>query len=212
MAQKYKRKWINYIVDWDLQFIIISQSLIYMFFIVLITVGVILSPLIIYDIVFSTNLDVQYRSAQTFLVLVKRLVPAIIVVLVLFTLHQIIITHKICGPLVNFSHTFKRLAEGDLTRTIYLRQGDYLKRECDKINDMIDGLSGILRRLIEDHKKLIVKLEDIMMRVEDIDTREKIHCSLEILNNEVHYVANTMSVFKLEEDSRSPGTSSQQEK
>jgi methyl-accepting chemotaxis protein len=182
-----------------------------MFFIVLITVGVILSPLI-YDMVFSTNLDVQYQSAQTFLVLVKRLVPAIIVVLVLFTVHQIIITHKICGPLVNFSHTFKRLAEGDLTRKIYLRQGDYLKRECDKINDMIDGLSGILRRLIEDHKKLILKLEDIMMRVQDIDTRENIQCSLEILNNEVHYVANTMKVFKLEEDSQSPGTSSQQEK
>lgn len=211
MAQKYKRKWINYIVDWDLQFRIISQSLIYMFFIVLITVGVILSPLI-YDMVFSTNLDVQYQSAQTFLVLVKRLVPAIIVVLVLFTVHQIIITHKICGPLVNFSHTFKRLAEGDLTRKIYLRQGDYLKRECDKINDMIDGLSGILRRLIGDHKKLILKLEDIMMRVQDIDTRENIQCSLEILNNEVHYVANTMTVFKLEEDSQSPGTSSQQEK
>lgn len=211
MAQKYKRKWINYIVDWDLQFRIISQSLIYMFFIVLITVGVILSPLI-YDMVFSTNLDVQYQSAQTFLILVKRLVPAIIVVLVLFTVHQIIITHKICGPLVNFSHTFKRLAEGDLTRKIYLRQGDYLKRECDKINDMIDGLSGILRRLIEDHKKLILKLEDIMMRVQDIDTRENIQCSLEILNNEVHYVANTMTVFKLEEDSQSPGTSSQQEK
>ncbi|MCX5846387.1 MAG: methyl-accepting chemotaxis protein [Deltaproteobacteria bacterium] len=208
MAQKYKRKWTNYIVDWDLQFRIISQSLIYMFFIVLITVGVILSPLI-YDMVFSTNLDVQYQSAQTFLVLVKRLIPAIIVVLVLFTVHQIIITHKICGPLVNFSHTFKRLAEGDLTRKIYLRQGDYLKRECDKINDMIDGLSGILRRLIEDHKKLILKLEDIMMRVEDIDTRENIQCSLEILNNEVHYVANTMSVFKLEEDTQSPGTSSQ---
>jgi methyl-accepting chemotaxis protein len=211
MAQKYKRKWINYIVDWDLQFRIISQSLIYMFFIVLITVGVILSPLI-YDMVFSTNLDVQYQSAQTFLVLVKRLVPAIIVVLVLFTLHQIIITHKICGPLVNFSHTFKRLAEGDLTRKIYLRQGDYLRRECDKINDMIDGLSGILRRLIEDHKKLILKLEDIMMRVSDIDTKEKIQCSLELLNNEVHYLANSMAVFKLEEDSQLPGTSSQQEK
>ena len=211
MAQKYKRKWINYIVDWDLQFRIISQSLIYMFFIVLITVGVILSPLI-YDMAFSTNLDVQYNSAQTFLVLVKRLVPAIILVLVLFTVHQIIITHKICGPLVNFSHTFKRLAEGDLTRKIYLRQGDYLRRECNKINDMIDGLSGILRRLIEDHNKLIVKLEDIMTHVQDIDTREKIQNSLEILNNEVHYVASTMAVFKLEEDSPSPGTSSQQEK
>jgi hypothetical protein len=51
-----------------------------------------------------------------------------------------------------------------------------------------------------------------MMRVQDIDTRENIQCSLEILNNEVHYVANTMKVFKLEEDSQSPGTSSQQEK
>jgi hypothetical protein len=87
-----------------------------------------------------------------------------------------------------------------------------LRRECNKINEMIDGLSGILKRLIEDHKKLIVKLEDIMTHIQDIDTREKIQNSLEILNNEVHYVTSTMAVFKLEEDLPSPGTSSQQEK
>jgi len=211
MAQNHERKLKNYIIDWDLQFRIISHSLIYMFLVALIIVGIILFPLI-YDMAFSKNLDVQYHSAQTFLILAKQLVPAIIVIMVLFSLHQILITHRICGPLVNFSHTFKRLAEGDLTRKVYLRQGDYLKKECAKINEMIDGLSGILKRLIEDHGRLITKLEDIIKDVQDIGTREKIQSSLEILKNEVSYISNNMAIFKLEENSQSLGTSFQQKK
>ena len=211
MAQKFERKWKNYIIDWDLQFRIISHSLIYMFFVMLVTVCVILFPLI-YDMVFSNNLDVQYNSAQTFLVLAKRLIPAIVLVLVLFVLHQILVTHKICGPLVNFSHTFKRLAEGDLTRKVYLRRGDYLTKECDKINMMIDGLSDILKHLVEDHKKLILTLERTLSHIQDIDTKEKIQSSLEILTSEAHYLANTIAVFKLEESPESTETSSPQEK
>ena len=211
MAQNYERKLKNYIIDWDLQFRIISHSLIYMLFVVLITMGVILFPLI-YDMAFSRNLDVQYHSAQTFLILVKRLVPAIIVIMVLFALHQILITHRICGPLVNFSHTFRRLAEGDLTRKVYLRQGDYLKKECTKINEMIDGLSGILKHLMEDHRKLILTLEDIIKNVQDSGTREKIQSSLEIIKNEVYYISNNMAIFKLDENPQSSGASFPQEK
>jgi methyl-accepting chemotaxis protein len=211
MAEKFERKWKNYIIDWDLQFRIIFHSLIYMFFVMLVTVCVILFPLI-YDMAFSNNLDVQYNAAQTFLVLAKRLIPAIILVLVLFVLHQILVTHKICGPLVNFSHTFKRLAEGDLTRKVYLRRGDYLTKECDRINTMIDGLSDILKHLVEDHKKLILTLEHTLAHIQDIDTKEKIQSSLEILKNEAYYLANTIAVFKLEEGPESTGTSSQQEK
>jgi len=210
MAQKFERKWKNYIIDWDLQFRIISHSLIYMFFVMLVTVCVILFPLI-YDMVFSNNLDVQYNSAQTFLVLAKRLIPAIILVLVLFVIHQILVTHKICGPLVNFSHTFKKLAEGDLTRKVYLRRGDYLTKECDKINIMIDGLSDILKHLVEDHKKLILTMEHTLSHIQDIDTKEKIQSSLEILKSEAYYLANTIAVFKLEESLESTETSSQQE-
>ena len=211
MAQQYERKLKNYIIDWDLQFRIISYSLIYMFFVALITMGVILFPLI-YDMAFSNNLDVQYHSAQTFLILAKRLVPAIIVIMVLFALHQILITHRICGPLVNFSHTFKRLAEGDLTRKVYIRQGDYLKKECAKINEMIDGLSGILKRLMEDHRKMILSLEGIIENVTDSDMREKIQSSLEILKNELYYISNNTAIFKLDENPKFSGTSFQQEK
>ena len=91
--------------------------------------------------------------------------------MVLFAFHQILITNRICGPLANFSHTFKRLAEGDLTRKVYLRQRDHLKKECTKINEMIYGLSCILKRLMENHRKLILTLEDVIKNVQDSGMR-----------------------------------------
>ncbi|MCX5856255.1 MAG: methyl-accepting chemotaxis protein [Deltaproteobacteria bacterium] len=199
MAEPYDRKLKNYIVDWDLQIRMIAHSLIYMFIIAIVTVTLILYP-IVCDMVFSEDLEIQYRAAQTFLMVVKRLVPALLVILALYTLHQIIITHRICGPLVNFSHTFRRLAEGDLTRKVYLRQGDYLRKECQKINDMIDGLSVILKRITTNHQKLISSLEDISSHVQDLDTKEKIASSLKIVKNDARYVTETLSVVKLEED------------
>lgn len=199
MAELYDRKLKNYIVDWDLQIRMIAHSLIYMFIIAIVTVTLILYP-IVCDMIFSEDLDIQYRAAQTFLMVVKRLVPALLVILALYTLHQIIITHRICGPLVNFSQTFRRLAEGDLTRKVYLRQGDYLRKECQKINDMIDGLSVILKRIMTNHQKLISSLEDISSHVQDLDTKEKIVSSLELVKSDARYVTETLAVVKLEED------------
>jgi methyl-accepting chemotaxis protein len=132
--------------------------------------------------------------------IIKQLIPALLVILGLYTLHQIIITHRICGPLVNFTHTFSKLAEGDLTRKVYLRQGDYLKKECQKINEMIDGLSGILKRVMTDHEKLITSLEDAMSHVQDIDTKERIASSLEMLKNDASYVTESLSIVKLRKE------------
>jgi len=198
MEKQYIRKIRNYIVDGDIQIRIIVLNLFYMSAMAIFIVILIFYP-VVYNM-FSEDLEVQYRSAQTFIMIIKQLIPALLVILGLYTLHQIIITHRICGPLVNFTHTFSKLAEGDLTRKVYLRQGDYLKKECQKINEMIDGLSGILKRVMTDHQKLITSLEDAMSHVQDIDTKERIASSLEMLRNDARYVTESLSIVKLRKE------------
>lgn len=201
MGNGDKRSLRNYLINKDLQLHLMRQSLIYVLVIVIVTVSILLYPLI-RDMMFSDDLDRQYRAAQTFLALARWLIPAILVLLVLFMGHLIIMTHRICGPLVNFTHTFNRLAEGDLTRRVRLRKRDYLKTECDRINTMIDGISGIITRLLVNHERLTATLHDLREHASDLDTREKIESSLEIIKQDAEYISDTLSRFKVENDRR----------
>jgi len=194
----YKRKFRNYLINKNIQFRIVFTNLVYMAIIILITAAVILSPLY-RDMFLSHDMDVQYKAAQTFLTLAKRLIPALLLMFFLVFVHQILITHRICGPLVNFSHTFKSIAEGDLTRKVYLRKGDYLREECERINAMIDSLSASIGHIKDDHGKLIKLLEETISRVDDIATKKKIDEALSILKQEANLIGKDLSIFRLQQ-------------
>ena len=196
MAMISKRKLRNYLINKDLQIRLIRNNLFYLLICVIVTVSILLYPLI-HDMMFLPDLEGQYRAAQTFLLLVKWLIPAIVIVLVLFMGHTIITTHRICGPLVNFTHTFDSLAQGDLTRKVYIRKGDYLKSECARINLMIDGISGIINRLFANHKQLLSTLQSLNEQAKDIETKEKLEASLKIIMQDGEYVSETLSRFKI---------------
>lgn len=197
METKYKRKLSNYLVNKSLQLHLLGQSLIYMTVIVIVTMGIILSPLI-HDMIFVKDLERQYQAAQTLLALAKLLIPAVMILIVLFMAHMILVTHRICGPLVNFTHTFNKLAEGDLTRGVKLRSRDYLKCECDRINQMINAISNIVACLIADHNKLMATLQEMKGQVGDLDTREKFEATLEMIRKDAEYVSATLSRFTVE--------------
>ena len=196
MTMIYKRKFRNYLINKDLQIRLIRNNLFYLLICVIVTVSILLYPLI-HEMMFLPDLEGQYRAAQTFLLLVKWLVPAILIVLILFMGHTIITTHRICGPLVNFTHTFDSLAQGDLTRKVYIRKGDYLKSECARINLMIDGISGIINRLFADHNQLLSTLQSLNEQAKDMEIKEKLEASLKIIKQDGEYVSETLSKFKV---------------
>ena len=84
MTLTYKRKLRNYLINNDLQLRLIRNNLFYLLLCVIVTVSILLYPLI-HDMMLLSDLESQYRAAQTFLLLVKWLVPAILMVLILFT-------------------------------------------------------------------------------------------------------------------------------
>jgi len=165
--------------------------------VVIVTLFVVLYPLIT-RMFLSDDIEVQYQAAQDFLVITKWLIPPLIIIVIIALAYHLLISHRICGPLVNFIHTFKRLSEGDLTRKVFLRHGDLLRCECEKINDMIDAFAENLSAVQADSKKLLTALEDNLANVEDLDTRNKVEDALKIVKERAQSVTDDLAFFKLD--------------
>jgi len=196
MAGRKDRKWRNFLFSHDLQLRMISYSTIYMVLMLALTCVLMVYPLL-HDMLLSEDIDVQYRAAQIFLLLTRRMIPAVAVVFFLFFIHQILITHRICGPLVNFTHTFNRLGQGDLTRKVYLRQGDFLKHECQRINEMVEGLAQRIQRIKQDNDRLMGLLEHAVANIENIDSRHRFEETLATVKTEAGQLATDLAVFKI---------------
>jgi methyl-accepting chemotaxis protein len=130
-----------------------------MLLMVAVIVLTILAPLYL-DIFQSVDLCNQYFSAKMFIILLERFAFALLILLAIAFLHQIVLTHKFCGPLVNFEKTFKRISEGDLTRKIFLRRYDFLQNEASQVNEMMDGLSNLLAKIKKENSLLLSMLEE----------------------------------------------------
>jgi methyl-accepting chemotaxis protein len=128
-------------------------NLVYMICSTLATTAVILYPLI--ELMYqSPVMEVQYHASRFFLAIAERVPLVMAVFLCIFALHHMVMTRRICGPLVNFSATFHRLMQGDLTRKVRLRHSDYLKKEADEINSMMDALAHALTLIQKENDEL----------------------------------------------------------
>lgn len=156
---KNRRKLKSYLIKKDIQLKFICINSLFMFLITFVTIFVILFPLV--SLMYQTDIpEIQYQASKTFVTILKDLPIALGLVFMLFFIHQLLITHQLCGPLVNFIQTFKKIATGDLTRKVQLRRTDFLKEDQVLINEMIDALSCTIRNIKEDHHKLLSALNE----------------------------------------------------
>ena len=194
--KRNQRELKNYLINKDVQLKLICINLLYMFFITLITIAVVLSPIIslMYQ---SDRLDVQYQAAKFFMLIFERLPLVLGAVFILVFIHQLLITHQVCGPLVNFANTIKRITKGDLTRKIYLRRYDFLKKDGQYINEMIDALSRIIGDTKEDHKKLLSALNEVTIKTTGSDEHQKSEEALKTAVKQAQVISEHLSIFKL---------------
>lgn len=193
---KDRRKLKNYLIRRDVQLKFMCINLLFMFLITFVTIFVILFPLVSL-MYYSDNVELQYQAAKSFVVIFKDLPIALGLVLILFIMQQILTTHQLCGPLVNFAHTFERIAKGDLTRKVYLRRYDLLKEEKQYINEMVDALSLSIGNIKEDHHTLLSALNEIAIVTTGADEQEKSKMALETAVKQAQLIKERLSVFKL---------------
>ena len=169
-------------------------NLILLLLVFAVIIGAVLFPF--YHEVFKIDdIYAQHYSAKFFVVLLERLSVALIAVFIISLIYQMIINHKFCGPLVNFSNTFKKISQGDLTRKIYLRRYDFLKNEAAQVNDMLDFLSDHIMTFKKDHSRLISTINEVAGSEMERDEYQK---ALETIRKQADICDNHLSIFKID--------------
>lgn len=125
----------------DVQLPVIAANLAFLGLVCAVLIAVLLSPLY-HDMLSAEDLWVQHVSGNLFLILLQRIALAMLLILILATIHQVMLSHRFCGPLVNFGHTFTKMAEGDFSRKVHLRENDFLKVEATQVNAILDRLNS----------------------------------------------------------------------
>ena len=136
-----QRSWKNYLIRRDIQLPIVAANLMFLGIVIAIFIVVLLSPLYV-DLLTSDEVWVQQVSGNLFLILLERVVIALALTLVLAVVHQIIFSHRFCGPLVNFGRTFEKMAQCDFSRRVLLRRKDFLKPEAERVNAVLDRVNA----------------------------------------------------------------------
>ena len=189
-----QRKLKNYLIANKIHFKMMLANLMLMLLVVVVILGSVLYPF--YQEIFKINdIYAQHYSAKFFIVLLDRLSFALIAVLLISLIYQMMINHKFCGPLVNFSNTFKKISQGDLTRKIFLRRYDFLKNEAAQVNDMIDFLSDHIMTIKKDHNRLLSILKEVSGREME---RAEYQNALETLRKQADIWHNHVSIFKID--------------
>ena len=189
-----QRKLKNYLIANKTHFKIALSNLMLMALVFAVIVFTILSPFY-HDIFRMDDLYIQHYSAKFFLVLSERLPFAFIAMFLLALIYNILVNHKLCGPLVKFSNTFKIISQGDLTRKIYLRRYDLLKIEAHQVNDMIDALSGYITTIKKDNDLLLSTLEEVAKGEIEISEYEN---TFKIVKKQANLCNEHLSKFKIE--------------
>lgn len=77
------------------------------------------------------TLDSLEPAASEFLVLHRRIWPAVILVLVGMFGYTIVVSHRIAGPVYRINDVLRRMIAGEFPGTISFRKGDYFRETAE---------------------------------------------------------------------------------
>ena len=183
-TRPYKRRRI--LIE-SYQYRLLFINLLYFCIILLIFAAALFLPLILKLRSGSTSIIEQGELAGQFLALHARVWPAMLVVFVLLALHSTFVSHRIAGPLYRFRKVFGAVASGDLSVRAKLRKGDYLGKESESLNEMIDSLRAKIESIQSHHVETQTMLTALKQSIEQgsIDDMqrqlEELHVQMEEL-------------------------------
>lgn len=154
----FKRR--RLIVD-RFQYRLLIFNWVYFLALLLVFAGVVFLPLAIRMQSSSVSFAERQRLAEEFLSLHAHLWPAVFLLFALLSVHSIFVSHRIAGPLFRVRKVLGRVGEGDLSVRLSLRKNDYLVREAQAINEMIEALRTRVSDVKESFFDLDMRLADV---------------------------------------------------
>jgi len=166
----------RYLID-NLQYRLLAGSLFYFVTISLVVAGTLFIPVMMELNSGSLSFPVVKEAAHQLLLLHARLWPPVLLLMGLLALHTIVVSHRIVGPLYRFRNELRKIGEGNLFVHVKLRKNDYLGKEAEAINDLVESLRGKVRKFEVSQKtahKTLVELQRAVIRGSADDMNEKI--------------------------------------
>lgn len=177
MKQKFKRR----------RFPVVDRAMQYKFLMLILSYGMIIViflglMLFVPDVLALSNedlsIEVRSAAAERVLALHSRAWPAIIAVICLISLHSFRVFHRVIGPLYRLRWAFSKIIKGSLNFRVKLRKKDYLHREEEMINEMIDVFARNWGSIQDIGMDALRSLEDLERSVTDMDSWEEAHQEL----------------------------------
>jgi len=185
----------QFVVD-TIQYRLLGVSLLYFVAVILVFTGVLFIPLMIEMSRDSLSSPVVREAAQKFLVLHTRIWSPVLILIGLLVIHNIIISHRIAGPLLRIRSELKKIGDGNLFVQVKLRKNDYLDKEADSVNRMVDAIRGKVQGIEQSQRKASSVLVDLQ-RAMNQGSGDEMNGKIDELNATLEALRENVDQFQI---------------
>ncbi len=145
----------------------------------------------------SVSWEQRAEIGTQFLELNGRIWPWLIITFLVLLLHSVYFMHRIAGPLYRFTALFRSIGTGQLHQRAHLRKHDYLHREAQAFNSMLDHFENKMQT-INLHSALVTQAyETVALQVRE-QAPGQITAALQTLEEEIHRFKTCLAECELQ--------------
>lgn len=145
----------------------------------------------------SVSWEQRAEIATQFLELNNRIWPWLIITFLVLLLHSVYFMHRIAGPLYRFTALFRSIGTGQLHQRARLRKHDYLHREAQAFNSMLDYFENRTRAINLQSTLVIQAYETVARRIHE-QASGQITPSLQMLDEEMRRFKTSLAECELQ--------------
>ncbi len=145
------------------------------------------------------NLGIEIRAvaAERILTLHTRLWPGLIALICIFSLHSFRAFLRVVGPLYRFRLAFNAIEKGDLGVRLRLRKRDFLLREADMFNEMLDVMAEKWKSIQTVGQEALQSLSSLEKSMSEIKDKEMLSLTLETYRRSLEDLMEKSKYFRL---------------
>jgi methyl-accepting chemotaxis protein len=138
-ASKWKIQYGRVLVD-KFQLHLVVMAMFHFALVVLVFASALFIPIIFKLNSGDLESPAVQAAAHEFLVLHNKLWMPLLGAFILLVLHNIVVSHRIAGPLYRLRRILKAIGDGDLSTPIRIRKNDYLHKDAEAVCQMVESL------------------------------------------------------------------------
>ncbi len=139
MRPRFRRR--RFLID-ELQYRLLAVNLLYVGVFLLLFVGLLFGPPTVALLGGNVSPETREDAARLFLALDGRVWVPLLLLLGGLTVHSVLVSHRIAGPLYQFRRLFGELRDGRVAVRATLRKRDYLRKEAMAFNEMVASIEA----------------------------------------------------------------------